>query len=144
MGRRRTPRGGMTLIELLIAIGAVVLAGVWLLGAYQSSLHLTEVSQQSSVAVNDMRDVLERIKTTPFAQLDDLFPSGSANGVVGGGAQTYPGFIGGYTLPNEQITVTHSPNAAADPRELIVQLTWTNRGRQYQRQLSTVRAGEAS
>lgn len=135
---------GMTLIELLIAISAVVLGAVWLLGAYHSSIYLTRVSQDGSMAVNDLRDIMERIKTTPFAQLDTVFPNGAVNGVVGAGPETYPGLIGGFTLQNERITVTHSPNVAADPRELIVQLTWVNGGRQYQRRLSTVRAGEAS
>ena len=142
MGRHRTK--GMMLIELLIAISAVVLGAVWLLGAYHSSIYLTRVSQDGSIAINDLRDMMERIRTTPFAQLDDLFPDGAVNGKVGAGPETYAGFIGGFTLQNEQITVTHSPNTAADPREMIVRLTWTNQGRQYQRRLSTVRAAEAS
>ena len=139
MRARRTD--GMTLVEMLIAISAVVLGAVWLLGAYHSSMQLTRVSQDGSMAVNDLRDMMERIKTTPFAQLDDVFPDGVANGA---GGAPYSNMIGGYTLQNEQITVTHSPNIAANPRELIVRLTWTNQGRQYQRQLSTVRAAEAS
>ena len=128
-------RGGMTLVELLIAIVIAVIGGVWLLASYHSILHLTEVSQQSVTALNDLKDVMERIKATSFSQLTATFPTGVAG--------AYNGVVGGYTLPNQQITVTHQPNIAADPRELVVQVTWINRNRTYQRSLSTMRASRA-
>jgi len=140
--RRKT--GGMTLVELLLGIGVLVLSGVWLLGAYHSSLHLTETAQQTKVALNDLRDMMERIKATPFTRLDDDFPNGAPDGMVGAGPNRYTAVVGGYSLPNERITVTHTPDPAADPRELVVQITWTNRGRAYQRSVATVRASEAS
>ena len=136
---RRASSRGMTLVEVLISITILVLCGVGVAWAYQSSLHLSEVSQQASVAVNDLKDMLERIKATPFSQLTANFPNGVANGAAG-----YTVAIGGYTLPSEQITVTHSPNTAADPRELIVQVTWANGGRVYQRSSSTMRSSQAS
>ncbi|MBI3320946.1 MAG: hypothetical protein HYZ91_01610 [Candidatus Omnitrophica bacterium] len=127
---------GMTLVDLLVAVTVAVIGGVWLLASYHSILHLTEVSQQSMVALNDLKDMMERIKTTPFTQLTTTFPTGVAG--------AYNGIVGGYTLPNQQITVTHQPNTSADPRELVVQVTWTNRNRNYQRSLSTMRASRAS
>ena len=133
------PRAGMTLVELLIAIAVFVVAGVWLLSAYHSALHLTEVAQQTTVAIDDLRDMMERIKATPFSQLAANFPNGVANGAAG-----YAVAIGTYTLPNQQVTVTHAPSVTADPRELIVQVTWTNRGRVHQRSTSTVRSSQAS
>lgn len=129
---------GVTLVELLLAIGIVLISGVWLIGAYQSALHLSEMSQQMNVALNDLRNMLERIKSTPFNSLNNDFPNGAPNGAL------YGGIIGGYTLGSEQITVTHVPSVTANPRELIVQVTWTNRGRQYQRTVSTMRSSEAS
>ena len=72
-------------------------------------------------------------------QLAALFPDGVSVG--DGGA--YEGIVGNYTLPVEEITVQHEPTVAADPRELIVQVRWTNRGRQYLRTLSTMRSSEA-
>ena len=139
----RSRRAGVTLIELLFALTVVLIAGVWLLMAYHSALRLSEMAQQSIVALNDLRDMAERIKTTPFTQLASDFPNGAPNGVVGPQPERYSGIIGGYTLPNEQITVTHSPNTVADPREVIVQVTWMSGGRACQRQLSTIRAGQA-
>ena len=131
----------MTLVELLVAIMVMVLGGLWLLGAYHSVLELTEVSQQADVALNDLRDIMERIKTTPFTSLATVFPDGVQDG---GGSTPYAPIVGTYTLSGEQITVTHRPTAATDPRELIVTLRWTNRGRTYQRTLSTMRVSESS
>ena len=143
-GRARSGPRGFTLIELLLAAVIVVASGVWVMGAFQSALHLSEVSRQVGTAVTDLDDMLERIKATPFTQLATDFPNGAANGIVGGGADRYGGIIGGYTLGNEQIVVTNSPSTAADPREVIVQVSWTNRNRTYQRTLRTVRSSQAS
>ncbi len=137
-------RSGLTLVELLLAIVVMMVAGVWLLSAYHSSLHLNDVARQAAVALGDLNDILERVKTTPFTQLATDFPDGAANGVVGGGPDRYGAIVGGYTLSNEQITVTHQPSPLADPRELIVQVTWTHRDRTYQRRLSTIRTSQAS
>jgi type II secretory pathway pseudopilin PulG len=142
--RRGWDRAGVTLVELLVAIGVLLVSGIWLLSSYKSSLELTEIAQQETIAFNDIRAMLERIKTTPFANLQADFPNGAPNGVVGGGAEKYSVIIGGYTLGGEQVTVTHSPSQIADPRELIVQVDWTNRGRAYQRSASTIRASKAS
>lgn len=134
---------GVTLVELLLAIVIFAIAGVGLLSSYHWALQLMEVGQQSSVATNDLKDIMERIKATPFTRLNTDFPHGVANGPAG--QFTYTNVVGGaYTLPGEQITVTHSPNTAADPRELIVQLTWTSAGRTYQRSVRTLRTSRAS
>ena len=140
----RRPVRGFTLVEVLFAIVVVVVSGVWLMVAYQSALHLAEVSQQSTMALNDIRSMMERIKTTPFTALNASFPTGAINGVVGVGPDLYTGVVGGYGLNTEQITVTHSPSTAADPRELVVQVQWTNRGRTYQRRATTMRSSQAS
>ena len=135
---------GVTLVELLLTITVVVISGVSLMVAYQSALHLTEVSQQSNIAMNDLRAMMERIKTTPFTALNNSFPTGAVNGVVGAGPDLYTGVVGGYGLGTEQITVTHNPNTGADPKEMIVQVQWTNRGRTYQRRATTMRSSQAS
>src|SRR3989338_5943300 len=128
-GWRGRERRGVTLVEILFALVVVVISGVWLMVAYQSALHLTEVSQQANAALSDIRDMMERIKTTPFTALDASFPTGAVNGVVGAGPDLYTGIVGGYALTGEQVTGTHSPSAAAGPREPIVQVPGTNRGR---------------
>ena len=141
---RRTDAMGLTLVELLLATIVLVAAGVWLVGAYQSALQVTDMSRQAGIALGDLNDILERIKSTAFTQLATDFPNGAAGGAVGGGPDRYGAIVGGYTLANQQITVTHSPSTTADPRELIARVTWTSRNRTYQRQLSTVRSSQAS
>lgn len=136
--RPRRPRSGMTLVELLIGVAILLVSSLSLLAAYRYALELSEVAHQSAVAVNDIKDMLERIKTTSVANLQTDFPNGVAN------AAAYTTIVGGLTLSGEQITTTHSPSITADPRELSVQVTWTNRGRTYQRSLSTLRSSQAS
>jgi hypothetical protein len=135
--------GGVTLVELLLAVVVVLIAGVSLLGAYHTALHLSEISRESATALSDLRDMMERIKATPFPQLAADFPDGAPNGVVGLGPDLYEAVIGEYRLPNQQITVTHRPNTAADPRELIVEVTWMNQGRAYERRVTTIRTSQA-
>lgn len=143
---RRTPRHrrGVLLIEILFAIGILLVAAVWLLVAYHSSMQVSELGQQTSVALDDLKDMMERIKATPFNSLTNNFPNGAVNGVVGLGPEQYGVIIGGYTLTSEQITVTHQPGTNADPREMIVRVTWVNRGRTFQKSVSTMRASRAS
>ena len=142
--RTRAQQGGILLVEILFAIVILIVSVVWLLVAYQSAFSLVETSQQTNVALNDLRDMMERIKTTPFVNLQNDFPNGAPNGIVGGGTEKYSAVIGGYSLNNEQVTVTHQPNPTADPQELVVQVSWRNRGRTYQRQATTIRASRAS
>ena len=135
---------GVSLIETLLAFTVVIVAGISLMVAYQSAIHLTEVSQQSNIAMNDLRAMMERIKTTPFSALNANFPNNAINGVVGAGPDLYTGVVGGYGLGTEQITVTHNPGTGSDPKEMIVQVQWTNRGRTYQRRAVTMRSSQAS
>ncbi|MBI3996808.1 MAG: hypothetical protein HY352_04045 [Candidatus Omnitrophica bacterium] len=142
--QNRQHRRGVLLVEILFAIGILMVAGLWLLTAYQSSFQVSELGQQTSVALDDLRDMMERIKSTPFNSLTNDFPSGAVNGIVGLAPEKYGVIIGGYTLTNEQVTVTHQPNTNADPREMIVRVTWVNRGRTFQKSVSTIRASRAS
>lgn len=124
--RRRPNRqaAGVTIVEVLFAFMVVAISGVWLLGAYHSGIHLTEVSQQAALALNDLRDMVERIKSSPFnANLPVDFPDGiSGNGVIGSGtdvgtgADQYPNIVGiditgdnvrDFRLSSEQITVAY-------------------------------------
>ncbi len=132
---------GVLLAEILLAISAILVAGVWLLGAYGSAIGLSNAAQQSNIAMNDLKDMMEQIKSTSFNQLTTNFPDGVVNG---GNPDKYSAVVGGYGLTNEQITVTHRPNTAADPKELVVQITWTDGGRQYTKTLTTYRTSRAS
>lgn len=134
-------RRGVLLAAILFAISAILMAGVWLLGAYGSSIRLAAVAQQSDVALNDLKDMLEKIKSTPFTQLNVNFPNGTVNGTA---PDLYTTAVGGYGLASEQITVTHLPNVAADPKQLSVQLTWMDGARQYTSTMRTFRSSRSN
>jgi len=131
-------------MEVLVAVLVMVVAGLGLLGAYESAFQLRETSERSSLAIEHLKGMMEQIKATPFNQLTTNFPSGAVNGIIGAGAEKYGAIIGGYSLTNEQITVTHQPSTNADPRELVVQVSWTTGGRTYQKRMTTLRSSKAS
>lgn len=139
----RRHRLGFTLVEVVLAFAVLLVAGVWLLGSYRYALTLSEVSEQTTEAISDLKGMMERISNTPFNSLATDFPSGAVNGVVGGTAEKYGGIIGGYSLPSEQVVVTHLPTTTADPRELTVQVRWTSGGRSYQKSFSTMRTSRS-
>ena len=132
---RRSTKKGFTIVELLCAVIVFVVAGIAVLGAYQSAFRLVEASQQSTIAMSDLRDMSERIKDTAFTLLLTNFPNGTANGPAG---NPYSTIVGGYTLTQQSISVTY-PVLGIDPLELIVTVTWVTGGRTYARSLSVKR-----
>lgn len=133
----------MTLAETLGAMVVLVLGGLAIMSSYQSSLHLTEVAHQNALAMDDLKDMMERVQTTSFTQLNANFPDGAINGIIGLGPDQYSGIVGGYGLNTEQIVVRHVPSIVADPRELVIEVSWTNHGRLYRKSLATFRSSRS-
>jgi Tfp pilus assembly protein PilV len=125
---------GITLIEVLLAVFILMVAGGGILSSYLSSHQLSEHATDTMIAVKDLEDLLERIHATPFTNLTAAFP----NGVVNGPANSYPGIVGGYALANEQITVTYTSQTAGRI-EMLATVTWLSRGRPRTASLATVR-----
>jgi hypothetical protein len=141
--RRRVPLG-MTLIEMLVTFALLIVSGVWAMGSYHGILHLTEVAGQSTLAINHLKDMMEAIEATPFSQLAADFPHDTTGG---SGGTAYAAIVGNAPqdrLPDEAVVVRHRPNASANPRELEVEVRWTNRERVYTRTLSTIRTDQTS
>lgn len=135
---------GMTLIEMLVTLALLIVSGLWALSSYQSILHLAEVAGQTTLAINHLKDMMEAIKATPFSQLAGDFPHDTPGGP---GGTAYAAIVGNAPddrLPEEQVIVRHRPTASANPRELEVEVTWTNRNREYSRTLSTIRSDQTS
>lgn len=133
-GFRGSQRSGVSLVEILIALFVFLIAGSGILSATLSSHQLAESANTTMRAVDDLDDIMERIAATPFAGLQGRFPDGVPNG----GASDYAAMVGGYTLDNEQITVTY-PSVATGRVEMLVTVSWTYRGRVMSSRLSTVR-----
>jgi len=128
---------GFTFVELLLVIFVLVAAGTGILGSFLSTHLLTQYGRDTMVAMEDLKDMMERIHATPFTDLLTDFPAGDANGPAG---NAYTCIVGnnGYTLSDQQITVTY-PAQTATRREVLVTLSWTSRGRTRSAALSTVR-----
>ncbi|RJO63756.1 MAG: prepilin-type N-terminal cleavage/methylation domain-containing protein [Candidatus Omnitrophota bacterium] len=137
MGRRMTIRkikSGMTMVELLVALAIGVIATIAILQGYLGNIFMSEIAKGNTVAMDDLVDMLERIKCTPFNELTAKFPNGTVNGPA---ANLYTNITGNYTLKGEQIVVTYT-NVTSDPLEIMVTVNWQDQiGRQYGNSLTT-------
>ena len=151
---RLCSRRGITFVELLFVVFVFVAAGAGIFGSYLSSHYLAYFARDTMIATEDLKDVMERINSTPYNTLFDCaagttleqFPVGVANGPA---QNRYVNIVSGngqFPLRNEQITVTY-PNLAAcvggsipGRAEILVTVTWTSlSGRQRTLAVSTIR-----
>lgn len=130
---------GMTLVETLMAFLIFIIAGSGVVGSYLFTSQLSESAMSTMEATTHLQDMLERIRATPFNNILTRFPNGTPNG-GGSGADDYASIVGGYTLNNEQITVTY-PSQATGRLEILVTVTWTQGLRQRSTRLSAMRTG---
>ncbi len=128
-------RRGMTLLEVLLALIVFVVASGGILGSYLASHWLAEHSTDTLRAIGDLEDLAERIYATDFENLPTTFPDGVPNG---GGANPYSATVGGYSLQDEQITVTY-PTQSPNRVEMLVTINWTFRGLARTARLSILR-----
>jgi len=125
---------GMTLVEVLVATLVFTMALGALLSSILTILYFIDISKAQTIAITDLRNVMERIRATPFANTVSSFPDNIADGPLGNPYQT---IVGGYTLNNEHIRATYA-NTHSDPLEIKVTLTWQDkRGRPYNTAIST-------
>lgn len=116
-------RKGTTLVEILIATFVFTVALAALLSSISGTLYLLDLSKDTTIANSDLRNIMELIRTTSFANMIQLFPDGVVDGPV---SNSYQLAIGGYRLGNEHITVTYA-NPNSEPLEIQVNLTWIDK-----------------
>ena len=125
---------GMTLVELLIATLVFTIALGALLSSMLTVLYLIDLAKNQTIAISDLRNMMERIRVTVFADTLSLFPNSVVDGQV---HNTYQFVVGGYSLNNEHITVTYA-DIHSDPLEIKVNLTWADkRARNHSTTVST-------
>lgn len=111
---------GFTFVELLITIGVVVFLLVGFLGSITALQAANMAAFERSIALQDANRVIETMRSTA---LTGTFP--------GNVTAVYPnnGTVSGYTsLTNEQVTVSYA-NAAADPLDTTVTVSYSENGR---------------
>ena len=133
-------RKGMSLIDLLISIFILALTSAAFLGILLSSINFIDSAKEQTIAVYDLRDMMESIRstrTTPFSTMLTYYPNGIQDGPA---IKRYTTIVGNYTLRSEHITVTY-PNIAAEPLEVKVTVTWVNKfGRSLSTSMSTFKS----
>lgn len=114
---------GMTFIEILVAILIFSLALGPLLNSLLAGLYLIQLSKDQTIAVSDLRNMLEDMRATAFTNMFSLFPNSVVDGPV---SNSYQSVVGGYALMDEHITVTYV-NVRPDLLEIKVNLIWKDR-----------------
>lgn len=127
----------MTLIEVLVAGLVLVVAIAGLVTSLLNIVTLFDISQRYATASSDLRNMMEKVRLTPFDNILTLFPNNDADGPA---ANPYPDVVGGYTLSNEQITVSYA-DVNAEPLEFRISISWQDKiGRAYSLTASSFKA----
>lgn len=111
---------GFTLIELMITVAVVVTIVVGFLGATTALQMANQAAYERSVALQDANQVIEQIRNTAGT---GTFPA-NVTAVYANNAAV-SGFT---TLTNEAVTVAYA-NAAADPLDVTVTVSYSENGR---------------
>ncbi|HTY44477.1 MAG TPA: hypothetical protein VMD52_00580 [Patescibacteria group bacterium] len=119
-------KAGVSLIEILVAVLIFTLAMGGLLSCVFSTMYLSEISRNSTIATADLKNIMEKIRATPFDHLTADFPHNVQDGPI---AKPYQNIVGAYRLTAEHITVTYA-NPNGDPLEIKATAVWQDkRGR---------------
>jgi hypothetical protein len=130
-------RAGMTLTDLLVSMFILAITAVAFLSILLTSLYFIDMSKEQTIAVSDLRNMMESIRATPFSNMNVKFPGGTQDGPA---SNRYDPLVGGYALMSEHITVTYANNSS-DLMEVRVELTWRNKyGRSMSSAMSTYKA----
>jgi len=124
-------RKTLTLVELMMASMILIIVVLALAGVYISSLHLTIQAKETNIAVDDVKDVIEKIKNVNFPDIPTVFPDG---------VSVPESMVGGYLLDNENIVVRYPNGTDVDPLEIEVEITWDGKDkRNYAYIFKTIR-----
>ena len=116
---------GLTLVELMIVSLVLAVTIGALLVVFVNALNQIVLSKEISIATDDLRDILETIKSTPFANIVAQYPNGSSIAAS---------VIGGFLLPNESISINYPRGTNADPLEINVTVTWLSKDKRTRTQ----------
>ena len=120
------------MLELMIGAAVLIVALVGLIAAYTGCFSLNESARNLTIAINDAQCVIEEIRDRNL--ISNITQEDWTNW-----AQTDPPDGGGCNaLGDELILVNYPSGINADPLEIVVMVTWTDRGRPRNTQLVTL------
>ena len=114
MAQERSSETGFTFLELMVAVGILVVAITGLLSAFINASLLSQANRNKIIAVNDAQYVLEKVRTNP-----DYDAPGSYN-------------VSNFTnlnLASESIFVTVS-SPSANKKNVVANVTWIDERQQ--------------
>ena len=130
-------RKGISLVDILVSIFILAITAAAFLSVLLTALYFIDLSREQTIAVSDLRNMMEAIRATPYSNMLKSFPHNTQDGPS---TMRYSALLGGYSLSGEHITVTY-PNTSADPLEVKAALTWMNKyGRALSSSMSTFKA----
>ena len=109
-------RSAVTLVEVMVVSALILIAVLSLWQTYVNAFKVSLASRELTTAVDDARDVIERLKSTPFVDIANKFPAGTAVDLA---------FAGGQTLNNEMIVVDYINGTVGDILNITVTVSWT-------------------
>jgi general secretion pathway protein I len=108
---RRNPRGGFTLLEVMVAMAILATVLVVLLENHSMSIRMSQRARQNSLASNLARDLLTEVEIEGFPEI---------NTEAGDFSQKYPGLFTGFSWER-----SISESAFVDfIREVVVRVTY--------------------
>ena len=113
------PIKGFTLLELMVAVLILLTAILGLLSVFINCIFLNETNRNMVTAANDAQYVLEQIKSLPYSSIPD-YPEPSL-----------------YNLKDEHIDISIDNHTETRITQIDVTISWTERGRSKNLQLST-------
>ena len=132
----RNIRAGFTLLEVIVAVGVLIVATLSAFSSQLTSVRLVNTSRQTDTAVGDLRGCMEQLLVLPTDEMpipSSLF----ADGVP----------VAMYTnlhMPNQLITASYpgyTGGAVPDPLPIVLTMTWSDAmGRPRSQRLRSMKA----
>ena len=117
---RARARRGLTLVEVFVALAVLAIGALAMVTSFISSTTLDQISNETSMALNEVRRVMEEIVRLPFDDIDQYNPYIPVVFDVSQGAVLLNPVIGEQHCGS----VTISPEDGNGMKEVVVTVVW--------------------
>lgn len=136
-GRAAHRRAGLTMVEIMIAIGVLLVAVLAAFSSQVASMNLVSGSRETDTAISDLQACMEQVLTLPAGDIPVAGSEFQAGQPVAAFTDlhlederlvcSYPGYVPGGEVPN--------------PLTIVLTLTWSDhKGRERSQTLRTLKA----